>query len=87
MAYEKKQGSCPCIAVNSHNNTWLSCVVQTEQSCSSVPNVGKSVIVNAIHQIGRIGAAGNVYRFVTAALLYRLGELGSGGIWPLTSIN
>ena len=38
-----------------------------------IPNVGKSAIVNAMHQIGRIGAAGDTCRLVVvAALLFLL---------------
>ena len=38
-----------------------------------IPNVGKSAIVNAMHQIGRIGAAGHTCRLVVvAALLFLL---------------
>jgi len=38
-----------------------------------IPNVGKSAIFNAMHQIGRIGAAGDTCRLViVAALLFVL---------------
>lgn len=37
-----------------------------------IPNVGKSAIVNAMHQIGRIAAAGDICRSFVAALLFVL---------------
>ncbi|KAK8445403.1 hypothetical protein SEVIR_9G319600v4 [Setaria viridis] len=74
VAYVKKQGACPCIAVNSHNRESIKELLSVVQSriweikhgqrdCTGtvllvgIPNVGKSAIVNAMHQIGRIGAA------------------------------
>ncbi|KAF8728173.1 hypothetical protein HU200_018758 [Digitaria exilis] len=74
MAYMKKQGTFPCIAVNSHNRKSIKellSVVQSrirdikhgESNCTGtvllvgIPNIGKSAIVNSMHQIGRIGAA------------------------------
>ena len=35
-----------------------------------IPNVGKSAIVNAMHQIGRIAATGDIYRSFVAAQLF-----------------
>ncbi|PVH66167.1 hypothetical protein PAHAL_1G170000 [Panicum hallii] len=72
MAYMKKKRTCPCIAVNSHkreSTKELLSVVRSrikhgESDCTGtvlligIPNVGKSAIVNAMHHIGGIGAAG-----------------------------
>jgi hypothetical protein len=40
-----------------------------------IPNVGKSAIVNAMHQIGRIAAAGDVRWSFVAALLFVLASV------------
>ncbi|RLM79295.1 DAR GTPase 2, mitochondrial [Panicum miliaceum] len=82
MAYMKKKRTCPCIAVNSHkreSTKELLSVVRSrikhgESDCTGtvlligIPNVGKSAIVNAMHHIGGIGAAGDIYRLVLPSL-------------------
>ena len=54
-----------------------------------IPNVGKSAIVNAMHQIGRIGAAGDICRLLIAALLFVLHLLWfcSGYFIPMIAVG